>query len=197
MVHLYGGGFAGTAVQCDWTHSRLAARLPALVFSVEHRLLAPGSLLSNAADDGWDVPWYVPRRAAQWGVDTASTAVFGESRGVLVSAPTAVRARRAGPGLTAQVLVGPVVGVAEAMSDRPSVTEYGHGPALTLPRLRLFRRPAVPPEADARAVSPPYAGDPGGPAPALVVVPARDAAAATPNGRARRGPPRGFPSTGR
>ncbi|MEU4547341.1 alpha/beta hydrolase [Nonomuraea dietziae] len=56
VVHVHGGGFVGTAVQCDWTNSRLAARLPALVVSVEHRLVAPDSSLANAADDGWDVP---------------------------------------------------------------------------------------------------------------------------------------------
>src|SRR4051794_18654579 len=28
VVHVHGGGFVGTAVQCDWTNSRLAARLP-------------------------------------------------------------------------------------------------------------------------------------------------------------------------
>ncbi len=55
VVHVHGGGFVGTAVQCDWTNSHLAARLPALVVSVEHRLLAPGNPLANAADDGWDV----------------------------------------------------------------------------------------------------------------------------------------------
>ncbi len=55
VVHVHGGGFVGTAVQCDWTNSHLAVGLPALVVSVEHRLLAPGSPLTNAADDGWDV----------------------------------------------------------------------------------------------------------------------------------------------
>ncbi len=43
VVHVHGGGFVGTAVQCDWTNSHLAAHLPALVVSVEHRLLAPAA----------------------------------------------------------------------------------------------------------------------------------------------------------
>jgi acetyl esterase len=42
VLHVHGGGFVGTAVQCDWVNSHLAARLPAVVVSVEHRLLAPG-----------------------------------------------------------------------------------------------------------------------------------------------------------
>ena len=34
VLHVHGGGFVGTAAQCDWTSSRLAARLPAVVVSV-------------------------------------------------------------------------------------------------------------------------------------------------------------------
>jgi acetyl esterase len=39
VIHVHGGAFVGTAVQCDWINSLLAARLPAVVVSVEHRLL--------------------------------------------------------------------------------------------------------------------------------------------------------------
>ena len=55
VLHVHGGGFVGTAVQSDWVNSHLAARLPAVVVSVEHRLLAPGTPLTAAVDDGWDV----------------------------------------------------------------------------------------------------------------------------------------------
>ena len=55
VVHVHGGGFVGTAVQSDWVNSHLAARLPAVVVSVEHRLLSSETPLSAAADDGWDV----------------------------------------------------------------------------------------------------------------------------------------------
>ncbi|MCQ8186726.1 alpha/beta hydrolase [Streptomyces rugosispiralis] len=177
VVHVHGGGFVGTAMQCDWTNSHLAARLPALVVSVEHRLLAPGSPLSNAADDGWDVLRHVVRHAAQWGVDPARVAVFGESCGALISALTAIRAREAGLELTAQVLVNPAADVTEAMFDHPSMAEYAYSPTRALPQLRLFQRLAVPPGADARAVSPLYVNDLSGLAPALVVVPTRDAVA--------------------
>ncbi|WP_405453909.1 alpha/beta hydrolase [Streptomyces achromogenes] len=177
VVHVHGGGFVGTATQCDWTNSHLAARLPALVVSVEHRLLAPDSPLANAADDGWDVLQHLVRHAAQWGADPARTAVFGESCGALISALTAVRAREAGLTLRAQVLVNPVVDVTETMFDHPSVTEYAYSPTRALPLLRFVQRLAVPPGSDARAVSPLYANDLGGLAPALVVVPTQDAVA--------------------
>ncbi|WP_326809190.1 alpha/beta hydrolase [Streptomyces sp. NBC_01775] len=177
VVHVHGGGFVGTAVQCDWTNSHLAARLPALVVSVEHRLLAPDSPLANAADDGWDVLDHVVRHAAQWGVDPARTAVFGESCGALISALTAIRAREAGLELKAQVLVNPAVDVTGTMFDHPSIAEYAYSPTRALPLLRLFQRLAVPPGADAGALSPLHADDLSGLAPALVVVPTQDAVA--------------------
>ncbi|MGD6749394.1 alpha/beta hydrolase [Streptomyces sp. BH105] len=177
VVHVHGGSFVGTAVQCDWTNSHLAARLPALVVSVEHRLVAPDSPLANAADDGWDVLQHVVRHAAQWGIDPARTAVFGESCGALIGALTAIRAREAGLKLKAQVLVNPAVDVTETMFDYPSIAEYAYSPTRALPQLRLFQRLAVPLGADARAVSPLYADDLSGLAPALVVLPTQDAVA--------------------
>ncbi|MFB4304366.1 alpha/beta hydrolase [Actinomadura sp. NTSP31] len=174
VVHVHGGGFVGTAVQCDWTNSHLAARLPALVVSVEHRLLSPGSPLANAADDGWDVLQHVVRHAAQWGVDPARAAVFGESCGALISALTAIRAREAGVELKAQVLVNPAIDVTETMLDYPSIAEYACSQAPNLPQLRLIQRLAVPPGTDASALSPLYADDLSGLAPALVVVPTHD-----------------------
>ncbi|MGV9297687.1 alpha/beta hydrolase [Amycolatopsis sp. NPDC003676] len=177
VVHVHGGGFVGTAVQCDWTNSHLAARLPAVVVSVEHRLLAADSPLANAADDGWDVLRHVVRQAAEWGVDSGRAAVFGESCGALISALTAVRARDAGLELKAQVLVNPVADVTETMFDYPSIAEYAYRPSRALPLLQLFRRLAVPPGADASAVSPLSTEDLSGLAPALVVVPTQDAVA--------------------
>ncbi|MEU1786719.1 alpha/beta hydrolase [Streptomyces sparsogenes] len=177
VLHVHGGGFVGTAVQCDWANSHLAAQLPALVVSVEHRLLAPETPLSAAADDGWDVLDHVLRHAPRWGVDPARTAVFGESCGGLISALAAIRAREAGLRLRAQVLVNPAVEVTETMFDYPSITEYAYTPSRALPLLRFFQQLAVPPGTDSRALSPLYADDLGGLAPALVLVPTQDAVA--------------------
>ncbi|MEV0118240.1 alpha/beta hydrolase [Streptomyces sp. NPDC050844] len=177
VLHVHGGGFVGTAVQCDWVTSHIAAQLPAVVVSVEHRLLDARTPLSAAVDDGWDVLQHVVKHAAQWGIDPARTAVFGESCGALISALAAIRAKEAGPHLQAQVLVNPAVDVTETMLDHPSVAEYAHTPTLAEPQLRLFQRLAVPAGADARALSPLYADDLKGLAPALVVVPTHDAVA--------------------
>lgn len=174
VLHVHGGGFVGTAAQCDWANSHLAARLPALVVSVEHRLLDRETSLSEAAADGWDALEHVVRHAERWGVDPARAAVFGESCGALISALTAIRARDAGLRLAAQVLVNPAVDVTGTMYEHASMAAYGHGPGLAVPQLRLFQRLAVPPGADGYTVSPLYAQDLRSLAPALVVVPTHD-----------------------
>jgi acetyl esterase len=174
VLHVHGGGFVGTAVQSDWVNSHLAAQLPAVVVSVEHRLLSPDTPLPAAVDDGWDVLRHLVRHAAQWGVDPARTAVFGESCGALISALASIRAREAGLLLRAQVLVNPAVDLTETMFDYASITQHANSPTLTVPQLRLFHRLAVPPGTDPRALSPLYADNLNGLAPALVVVPTHD-----------------------
>ncbi|MEV4108399.1 alpha/beta hydrolase [Nonomuraea sp. NPDC049695] len=174
VLHVHGGGFVGTAVQSDWVNSHLAAQLPAVIVSVEHRLLDPETPLSAAADDGWDVLRHVVRHATQWGVDPSRTAVFGESAGALISALAAIRARESGLLLRAQVLVNPAADLTGTMFDHASVTQYADSPTLTVPQLRLFHRFAVPPGTDPRPLSPLHADDLSGLAPALVVVPTHD-----------------------
>ncbi|WP_406490071.1 alpha/beta hydrolase [Streptomyces phaeochromogenes] len=174
VLHVHGGGFVGTAVQSDWVNSHLAAQLPALVVSVEHRLLAPDSPLSDAVADGWDVLQHVVEHASEWGIAPQRTAVFGESCGALISALAAIRARQTGLHLSAQVLVNPAVDVTGTMLDHDSVTEHARTPTLAVPQLRLFQRLAAPPGTDPRALSPLYADSLDGLAPALVVVPTHD-----------------------
>lgn len=174
VLHVHGGGFVGTAVQCDWASSHLAARLPALVVSVEHRLLAPGTPLAHAVDDAWDVLRHILGDASSWGADPARTALFGESYGGLVSALVALRARDAGLPLAAQVLVNPALDVSAAMLDHPSAAEHARTPTLGTDLLRLVRRLATPAGADPRALSPLHTPELGGLPPALVVIPTHD-----------------------
>ncbi|MFG1814488.1 alpha/beta hydrolase [Kribbella sp. NPDC049174] len=174
VLHVHGGGFVGTAVQCDWINSHLAAQLPAVVVSVEHRLVDSETPLSAAVDDGWDVLRHVLDHAAKWGVDPARVAVVGESAGSMVAALAAIRARESGPSLRAQVLVNPCVDLTSTAMDYPSMKEYADSPTLTRTRLELFRRLAVPQGSDPREVSPLYADDLSGLPPALVVVPTLD-----------------------
>ncbi len=174
VLHVHGGGFVGTAVQSDWINSSLAAQLPAVVVSVEHRLLDPQTPLSAAVDDGWDALEHVVQHAAQWGIDPARVAVFGESAGSMVAALSAIRARSCGLVLRAQVLVNPCVDLTSTAFDYPSMSEHANSPTLTVTQIEMFRRLAVPEGTDPRTVSPLYADDLSGLAPALVVVPTLD-----------------------
>lgn len=174
VLHVHGGGFVGTAVQSDWVNSHLAVRLPAVVVSVEHRLVDLETPLSAAIDDGWEVLGHVVRHAASWGVDPARIAVFGESAGAMVIALAAIRARESGLQLRAQVLANPAVDLTSTAFDHDSFSRHANSPTLTLTQMQLFQRLAVPSGADPRAVSPLYADDLSGLAPALVVVPTLD-----------------------
>jgi acetyl esterase len=174
VLHVHGGGFVGTAVQSDWVNSHFAARLPAVVVSVEHRLLAPGTPLTAAIDDGWDVLRHVVRHAVEWGVDPARTAVVGESAGAMIAALTALRAKESGLLLRAQVLVNPALDLTETAFDHASMVRHADSPTLTVTQIKLFQLLAVPPGTDARAVSPLRADDLSGLAPALLVVPTLD-----------------------
>lgn len=167
IVHIHGGGFVGTAVQCDWISSHVSARLPAVVVSVEHRLVSPTTPISAAVDDGWEVL----RRTTEWGIDAERVAVFGESAGAFVAAAAAIRARDAGLRLRAQVLVNPCVDLTETAFDYPSMKEYADSPTLTVTQMRFFRRMAV---SDRKKISPLYAGELADLAPALVVIPTDD-----------------------
>jgi acetyl esterase len=86
-------------------NSHFAARLPAVVVSVEHRLLDFSTTLSAAVDDGWDVLERLVLRAAAWGIDPDGVTVVGESCGALIAALAAIRAKAAGLQLRSQVLV--------------------------------------------------------------------------------------------
>ena len=176
VLHVHGGGFVGTAAQCDWVNSHLAARLPAVVVSVEHRLLAPETPLAAAVDDGWDVLDDVVRHAARWGIDPARIAVFGESSGALIIALAAI-GQGIRPGTAGAGAGQPCVDVTSTMFDYASITPYADSPTLTRAQMQLFLRLAVPPGTDPRPLSPLYADDLSGLAPALVVVPTLDPAA--------------------
>jgi acetyl esterase len=174
VLHVHGGGFVGTAAQSDWVNSHLAVHVPALVVSVEHRLLAPDTPLSAAIDDGWDVLQSVVRDAARWRIDARRVAVFGESTGAVITALAAIRARASGLSLRAQILANPCVDVTSTAFDHDSMIQYAESPTLTMRQMQFWRGLAIPPGTDPRPLSPLYADDLSGLAPALVVVPTHD-----------------------
>lgn len=174
VVSFHGGGFiGGTAAQNDWINSHLAARCPAVVVSVEYRL-APEHPLPQPVEDGYDTLVRLVEDAAGWGVDPAAVAVMGESAGGMMAALIALRARKDGPPLRAQVLNYPSTDWTETATDYPSITENADNPTLSLSRLHAARRLSLPPDLDPHTVSPLKTGDLAGLPPALVVTAALD-----------------------
>jgi acetyl esterase len=174
VIHVHGGGYRGTAQQCDWVNSHLAARLPAVVVSVEHRLLNSKVPLSWAVEDFWDVLRHVMQHSAQWGVDPARVSIIGESAGATIVALTAIRAARSDVRLQAQVLINPCTDLTLTALDYPSMSEHANSPTLKIEEVELFRRLAVPGGTVARDLSPLYVDDLSGLAPVLLVVPTLD-----------------------
>lgn len=64
--------------------------------SVDHRLPAPDTPLSDAVADGWEALEQVFRTTVSWDIDPERIAVFGESTGGLIAALAAIRARDSG-----------------------------------------------------------------------------------------------------
>ncbi|PZF86342.1 alpha/beta hydrolase [Jiangella anatolica] len=154
IVSFHGGAFiAGTAAQNDWLNSRLAAHCPAVVVSVEYRL-APEHPLPEPVDDGYDTLVRIVDDPVGWGIDPAAVAVMGESVGGMIAALIALRARKDGPPLRAQVLNYPTTDWTETMTDYPSITENAANPTLPLSRLRAGRKLSLQPTLDPRDVSP-------------------------------------------
>lgn len=173
IVHIHGGGFVGTAAQSDWINSYLAAALPAIVLSVEHRLLSPEIPLSAAASDCFAVLDWVAQ-GCDGDVDSDRIAVFGESTGGLIAALAAIRARDAGQALRAQILANPGLDLTDAGFEYPSMITYGNSPTLTTAQMRFFRELAVPPDNDPRRLSPLHADDLSRLPATLLVVPTLD-----------------------
>ncbi len=154
IVSFHGGGFiAGTAVQNDWLNSHLAARCPAVVVSVEYRL-APENPLPKPVEDGYDTLARIVDNAIDWGIDAGAVAVMGESAGGMIAALIALRARKDGPPLRAQVLNYPSTDWTETFTDYPSIADNADNPTLPLSRLCAGRKLSVPSTLDPRTVSP-------------------------------------------
>lgn len=136
VLNAHGGGWVlGNLQQNDWACSTLAARLDAVVVSVDYRL-APEHPAPAAVDDCWTVLAHLLREPAVVGVDPSRVAVTGDSAGGNVAALLAIRHRDAlragGPDappapLRHQVLVYPAV---DLTLSSPSIAARPHAPVL-------------------------------------------------------------------
>jgi acetyl esterase len=130
-----GGGSLGNLDQSDWLCAHVAARVGALVVSVDYRL-APEHPYPAGRDDGYAALCWVVRHADALGGRADRVAVMGDSAGGNLAAVVCLLAREGGPVIDAQVLLYPVV---DLSLDAPSTAAFERGPMLTRADMDVFR----------------------------------------------------------
>jgi acetyl esterase/lipase len=174
VVWLHGGGWTvGSVADYDGLARRLAARLPAVVVSVEYRR-APEHPFPAAVDDAVAATRWALAHAAELGGDPQRVAVAGDSGGGNLAAVVSQQLRDAGgPQPAAQLLLYPNVARG---ADQPSVAEFGQLPFLALADMAWYTRQYVPRGTDlADPRISPAEGRLAGLPPALVVTAGADA----------------------
>ena len=137
IVFFHGGGFvAGKLEQHDNICRVLAARVNAVVVSVDYRL-APEHPFPAGVDDGWAALQWVIKHAERHGWDASRVAVAGDSAGGNIAAVLAQTACANNITLRHQLLIYPVTDLAR---ESDSYTANGAGYFLTLPMMRWFKK---------------------------------------------------------
>ena len=136
IVFFHGGGWViGSIETHDGVCRDLAARVEAVVVSVDYRL-APEDPFPAPLDDACAAVEWVAAKAADLGGDPARLAVVGDSAGGNLAAAVCLLARdRGGPSIAFQVLVYPVT---DLTMSHPSMVENGEGYMLTAADMRYF-----------------------------------------------------------
>jgi acetyl esterase len=168
LVWYHGGGFViGDLETADRTCRKLAIGTGALVVSIEYRL-APEDPFPAGPDDCFSALRWIVENATDLGGDASRVAVGGDSAGANLAAVTALQARDEGLPLRYQLLVYPV---ADCTMSSSSYEENAEGYLLTRDSMDWFIGHYLSGGAEAKhpRVSPLYADDMRGTAPALVV----------------------------
>jgi acetyl esterase len=168
IVYFHGGGFVlGNLDLGDWICGTVAARVGAVVVSVEYRL-APAHRFPAAVEDCYAALERLAKHAAELGA-TGPIGVMGESAGGNLAAVTCVIAReRGGPQVSHQALIYPA-------TDMTAVHKTTAGPStpfLSDAEIAAYHRLYLGPDGDAAHpwASPLLADDHAGLPPALVQV---------------------------
>lgn len=166
IVFFHGGGFTiGDLDTHDEICRGLAAQSGATVMAVDYRL-APEHPFPAGLDDAWAaVRWADAHRSELGGSVDAGIVVSGDSAGGNLGAVVALMARDAGLELAAQLLVYPVVDLAD---ESPSMLDNGAGYILDTETMEWFHE-CYSADADDWRASPIRAGSHAGVAPALVI----------------------------
>jgi len=183
VINFHGGGFViGNLASTDWLCGQVAARAGALVVSVSYRL-APEHPAPGPYEDALAATRWLLEYARDWGADPARVSVMGASAGGNLAALVALAHRdacRADPArapLRAQVLIYPAT---DLTLSSASVTELADAPLLTRSILDWYGRRYLPADAadplapDDPRVSPLFAPDHSGLAPALLLAAGHD-----------------------
>ena len=168
IVWYHGGGFViGDLETADRTCRKLAAGTGALVISIDYAL-APERPFPAGPDDCIAALRWIVANAESLGGDPARVAVAGDSAGGNMAAVTAIRARDEHIALRHQLLVYPVT---DCTMTSTSYAENAEGYLLTADSMDWFIGHYLSGGADAKdpRVSPLYADDLRGLAPALVI----------------------------
>lgn len=181
LVWFHGGGFViGDLSTADPTCRALASQSGAMVVSVDYRR-APEHPPPAALEDCLAATAWLAEHAGELGGDGSRIAVGGDSAGGTLAALVALGARDHGPQLALQLLVYPAT---DLTLSHPSVREFGRSPfLLDMRALEWFTDHFLQGSAaDDPAVSPLFASELRGVAPALVITaeydPVRDEAEA-------------------
>ena len=142
VVWLHGGGWTlGSVDAYDGLARRIAARLRAVVVSVEYRLAPEHPFPAAVADAVLATRWALAQ-AGRLGGDPRRVVVAGDSGGGNLAAVVCQQLRDGGgPQPAAQLLLYPNVARG---AGQPSVREFGHVPYLTLDDMGWFTRQYVP-----------------------------------------------------
>ncbi|MBN8869293.1 MAG: alpha/beta hydrolase [Solirubrobacterales bacterium] len=169
LLHFHGGGWVQGSVDSHrHACARLAKNARVRVLSVEYRL-APEHPLPAQSEDALLAWRSVTADPARFGADPSRVGVIGDSAGAHIAAVLCLDLKGAGEAQPAcQVLVYPVTDCAGTMESRRI---FARGFYLTQARMDWFEQQAVPPGEERNPrISPLYAEDLTGLAPALVSV---------------------------
>jgi acetyl esterase len=168
IVFFHGGGFViGSIDVYDAMCRMLANESGARVVSVDYRL-APEHPFPAAVDDALAALKWVQANAASLGIDANAIAVAGDSAGGNLAAVVSQLARKAGPRLAFQLLIYPLLTMAE---ETESMRALGEGYFLDRAVMNWFGNHYVPAgtKLDDPRLSPLSAGDVSGLPPAYIV----------------------------
>jgi len=124
FVFFHGGGMVAGSIE---THDRVAAALAEAtgcrLISVDYRL-APEHKFPAAVEDAVAATAYVASNAASLGIDAERLVVGGDSAGATLAAVVCQHAlRHAGPAISAQCLICPVLDFEETSPSREAFAE--------------------------------------------------------------------------